>query len=1103
MSTQNSAPKPEGVTSPGLSADRQRILGEAGLEQIARRRIGAFRFANRSIVMASTIGLLAGILLAIGVSELPRQQKEAADRITHTLEVLGAATMLQADLAVTASEGHGFIIDESVDSKTRFEVGALQVNRDVVAVRALTVDNPVQQEALDRFEPLIVARIAVLREIIHRIESGDAEGALRDARTQRGRALMDQTVAAIEAIKIEERRLLAQRNLTAQHATLKTFAGLIACGVLAATSGLFAATLLIGRGRERKHFANLHQLNTDLETHVAARIAELAISQARYRLLAENSSDLITLKSSVDGTHVYVSPASRTMIGYEPEEFMVLPDDLYVHSDDLGRVAAEHASLTADNPQVTTVYRARHKAGHWIWVEANFQLAGAGAAHENVVVTARDVTQRRAADQALKASEARYRLIADSTSDAITCLSPDLKRTYASPAFYNIFGYEPDAVIGASPAVVIHPSDVDEVYRQMRALASGEIGRTQLTYRMRHKQGHWVWTEVSLSPVHDESTGKPASIVCLTRDISERHAQAEELVRNNTELERLARHLTRARDQAERASRAKSRFLAGMSHELRTPLNGILGYTQLLRMEGGLDAVQSARVDAMLGAGTHLLEMINCVLDLSQIEAERLELQVAEVDLHGIAVACLDLVRPAAEDKRLALHLVEAPDVHQHIMTDPTRLRQVLLNLLGNAVKFTAQGSVVMSMGIRADGTALRIEVADTGPGIPAERRHQLFQDFERLGAEDAGPVEGAGLGLALSARLASLMGGSLGHQDSPGGGSIFWLELPLVNAPARSIEGPPPGLTTTYLFETTFRDAAAQAAPVSAMVRPLRVLVVDDQAMNRDIACSFLRAAGHEVASAQDGSEAVETAGASDFDVVLMDVRMPGMDGLEASRCIRALTGPRGRVQIVALTAQAFAEQIKECHQAGMDSHLAKPFTPHALTCAVAAAGARGQADAELANALANTPAGDKAASVSALIVVSGIGSELPVLNTAAFERTAAFLSPEAVASYLQAIAERSQVLVDRLRVPDALTRTEDDLAEAAHTFAGSAGMFGFERPADLARRFERAIQTGAAETPALAEGLAFALEALLREIRNCRPTAIRIAEPATGKSG
>jgi len=409
----------------------------------------------------------------------------------------------------------------------------------------------------------------------------------------------------------------------------------------------------------------------------------------------------------------------------------------------------------------------------------------------------------------------------------------------------------------------------------------------------------------------------------------------DELGSINHELERLARDLTSARNQAEQASLAKSRFLAGMSHELRTPLNGIMGYARLLHMEGGLDAPQLARVDAMLDAGTHLLEMINSVLDLSQIEAERLELQAAEIDPRDIATACLNLLRPAAQAKRLALSLVAASDVPRHIMVDPTRLRQVLLNLVGNAVKFTAQGSVELRLRVAAGGMRLRLEVADTGPGIPSEHRKQLFQEFERLGADATGTVEGAGLGLALSARLVVLMGGHLSHEEKPGGGSLFWFELPLTAGPVRAIL--PPRLCPTD------QVAAPPTAPAASI---LRILVADDVAMNRDVASAFLRSVGHEVVCANNGAKAVELAAANDFDVVLMDVRMPIMDGLEATRRIRALATRRGRVQIVALTAQAFVEQVQECRRAGMDNHLTKPFSLETLLAAVVDAAARGDGE-------------------------------------------------------------------------------------------------------------------------------------------------------------
>jgi CheY-like chemotaxis protein len=317
----------------------------------------------------------------------------------------------------------------------------------------------------------------------------------------------------------------------------------------------------------------------------------------------------------------------------------------------------------------------------------------------------------------------------------------------------------------------------------------------------------------------------------------------------------------------------------------------------------------------MLDAGKHLLEMINCVLDLSQIEANRVELHPCAVDPRNIALACLDFVRPAAEAKGLALRLSDGRALPGHVMVDPTRFRQVVLNLLGNAVKFTTQGSVELRLLTTTDGEGLRVGVADTGPGIPAALHGQLFQDFERLGTD---APEGAGLGLALSARLVALMEGQLNYEPNPTGGSLFWLDLPsVVIKDDLQIEATP--------------DSKAQP------FRPLHLLVVDDVAMNREIAGAFLRAAGHTVGYAGSGAEAVEAATSSDYDAILMDVRMPGMDGLEAARRIRALADKRGHVPIIALTAQAFAEQVQECRRAGMDSHLAKPFTPEALRDAVA----------------------------------------------------------------------------------------------------------------------------------------------------------------------
>jgi len=513
----------------------------------------------------------------------------------------------------------------------------------------------------------------------------------------------------------------------------------------------------------------------------------------------------------------------------------------------------------------------------------------------------------------------------------------------------------------------------------------------------------------------------------------------------------------KARDDADQASRAKSRFLAAISHELRTPLNGILGCAELLRMEGGLDERQAARVEAMLGAGRHLLDLIRSVLELSEIEIGRGESRKAPAVLRSIAEGCLDLVRPKADDKGLALGLFIEPGLPSQIVSDPTRLRQVLVNLLANAVKFTARGGVDLRILKSCCGAKLRFEVADTGPGIPASEVGRLFKEFERLEIDASNKVEGAGLGLALAAGIASLICTDLGYEDKPGGGSVFWLEVLIDPVPS------------DQLAPSAARGLDRNAAPG---FRALRVLVVDDVAMNRDIASAFLQAAGHSVQCAESGAAALEAVTSAHFDVVLMDVRMPDMGGLEATRHIRALDGARGKVAVVALTAQAFTEQVRECLEAGMDTHLSKPFSKEALIAIVASA-----FEAARARVRACSPVP---------------GSELSVVNPTNFAVTASCLSADAVAAHLRTIAGLCETLLRDLDSQDATGCFAANQADAAHTLAGSAGLFGFERLSKMGREFERAVQSAAPGVRDLADGLRAAIAATIQEIEANRLHAV-----------
>jgi PAS domain S-box-containing protein len=665
--------------------------------------------------------------------------------------------------------------------------------------------------------------------------------------------------------------------------------------------------------------------------------------------------------------------------------------------------------------------------------------------------TTRDLTETQRTQREQGRRETLLRSILDSVPDALIVIDKQGAIHSFSAAAMRLFGYTSEEMMGRHVSAVLPSSDWEQNNNSLAGYsATGERHTFGLGQR---KDSSSFPMELVIGEVTAPGT---RLFTVFVRDLTAQAAREREMRAANAELERFARQLAMARDVADRSNWAKSRFLAGMGHELRAPLSGILGYAELLHVEGGLSGAQSARVDAMLGAGKHLLKMVTDVLDLSGIKAELVELQAVELDALAVARACLDVFRSAAEAKHLALSIAVAPRTRQLVVTDPDRLRQVLLNLLGNAVRYTSQGSIEIRLRPIANGSVLRIEVADTGPGIPANDRRRLFREFERLDIEATGTTEGDGLGLALSARLVALLGGCLGHHDNPGGGSVFWLELPLDTAAVSSPIVP-----------------LAGGVPATPPI-VLDVLVVDDVAMNRDIAECFLRAAGHNVTCAGGGVEAIAAVEATDFDVVLMDVRMPGMDGLEATRRIRSLGGDRGRVPIVALTAQAFTDQLAECRAAGMDGHLSKPFDPDTLVATTLRACA------------ARLTFGKGLVPISTIAGNTVIGSELAVCNPSAFERTAFYLAPEAVGSYLDAIAERGEALLRALHGPDALLNAGDQLAEAAHTIAGSAGMFGFERLTTMGRRFEQAIQAGAPNAPALADGLTAALVMTLQAIHD-----------------
>ena len=511
-----------------------------------------------------------------------------------------------------------------------------------------------------------------------------------------------------------------------------------------------------------------------------------------------------------------------------------------------------------------------------------------------------------------------------------------------------------------------------------------------------------------------------------------------------TPLKRAMEDLASARDGARAAGEAKSQFLARMSHELRTPLNGVLGFAQVLLRDPNLTEEQREQVETLHDAGRHLLELVNSLLDLSKIEAGKLDLHLRDVAVRPLLDACAGLLAPEVDRKGMTLTLHLAPGTPAAVEADATRVRQMLLNLLSNAVKFTPPGGHV---DLRAqplgDGRpGLRIEVKDTGPGVPPEKRHLLFEDFSQLFPVAGQDGAGTGLGLAISARLAAAMGGRIGCDSEAGQGAMFWVELPLreVPLPANAVAAPP-----------------SEAVPAISG-RSLRVLVADDVAANRMVARAMLVAAGHRVDSAADGAEALAAVERDAYDVVLMDVQMPVMDGLEATRRIRALDGARRGVPVLAVTASALPEQVAACRAAGMDGHLAKPIDRESLLAAVQ-----------------RLAAGDTLHDPSPH---AALDASQPLLDEAVLRNLAADLGPTADVVISEFVGE-VRLGYETLSTP-AIAQDIPRLRHAAHRMLGAARTLGARRLGATTEAMQAEIQAGRDPSDGLRHVLAVAAATL-----------------------
>ncbi|MEM8726866.1 MAG: ATP-binding protein, partial [Pseudomonadota bacterium] len=548
------------------------------------------------------------------------------------------------------------------------------------------------------------------------------------------------------------------------------------------------------------------------------------------------------------------------------------------------------------------------------FVAANF-LTGLPVA---AVLAGRDRIMREVED-----GKRQLQLLAENITDAIFRYDLNGVCTYASSSVREVLDEEPETYIGRRASDRMHEDARALILQAEQRLLSGESMKERFTYRRftDSKDGTPVFIEAECAVAVNPSTHQPEGIIVSARDVTER-----------VELELL---LTRARRHAENAAHAKSEFLANMSHEIRTPMNGVLGFAELM-LDSDLDPDQRRHTKMIVESGRSMMLLLNDILDLSKIEAGQISIDRSAVDLRSTIEDCAALHRPSAEKKGIDLVCEFNPDGAASdqdeapwVMTDGLRLRQIVLNLIGNAVKFTETGDIRVTCTVR--NGQFTVKVADTGIGITPSRIEMIFRPFTQGESDTSRRFGGTGLGLSISRQLAELLGGFIDVESEAGRGSCFTLTLPATQVEPDCDSGPA-RMSNPAIPSKASNEDKASTALAAPDLQPARILLAEDHDVNRLLASEMLERCGQSVDIAHDGNEAISLVfdammRGAPYDLVLMDIQMPGCDGYAATRAIRDEGITPHLLPIIALTANAFPEDIAAARDAGMQAHLAKPL--------------------------------------------------------------------------------------------------------------------------------------------------------------------------------